>query len=90
MDMTLLFCITYTVYMKLYSRKASPLRLSCRIIKTFPLWEQQCSSSADRATSAVSVNTRLSATAAEFKVTAVAACSDMLILQGGPRPQHTM
>lgn len=82
--------VTLTVYMKLYSRGFS-LHLSCRFMQqTFPLWEQQCSSSADCATSVVSVNTRLAATAAEVRVTAVAACSDMLILQRGPCPQHTM
>lgn len=39
-------------------------------------------------TSAKSVNTRLSATATQVKVTAVASCSHMLILQQGPHTQR--
>lgn len=48
------------------------------------------SNSADCETSAASVNTRSSAAATEVRRTAAAVCSDMLILQRGPCPQHTM
>lgn len=75
MDINKLFCIACTAYANLYSRKASSIH-SPR-------------SGAESTTSASSVNTRLSATAAEVKVTAVASCSHMLILQRGPHTQHT-
>ncbi len=74
MDVNKLFGTTCTVYINVLGK---PL-----------IFKHSHSSGPESVTSAVSVNPRLSATAAQVKVTAVASCSHMLILQQGPRTQR--